>query len=122
MAKKDSLSKNLIIIDAADRPLGRVATEVAVTLRGKHLAAFLPNQVANIKVKVINISKARLSGNKAETKKYYRFSGYPGGLKQSTLGQEFNRHPLKLFRSIVEHMLPKNKLRRQWLRNLIISK
>lgn len=120
--KKKLTKSTSIEIDAAGRSLGRVASEVAIKLRGKHYASFVPNKVPDLEVKVINIDKALLLGSKAKTKHYYRFSGYPGGLKQSTLGQEFIKNPVRLFRSMVQHMLPKNKLNSVLLNNLTISK
>jgi large subunit ribosomal protein L13 len=110
----------LISIDAAGRSLGRVASEVALKLRGKHLPSFTPRVAPKFKVEVINIGQARFTGNKLLTKKYFRFSGYPGGLKVSTLQQEFAKHPDRLFRQMVRRMLPKNKLNSTLLRNLIV--
>ncbi len=120
--RKKIIKSNSIVIDAAGRSLGRVASEAAIKLRGKHLSSFYPNKVPDLEVKVINVDKIRLLGSKATSKQYYRFSGYPGGLKQTTLGYEFAKNPAKLFRSVVQHMLPKNKLNRVLLNNLTISK
>ena len=112
----------IITIDAAGRSLGRVASEVAVKIRGKHLPSFTPRLAPKLKVEVVNINKARFTGSKGLTKKYYHFSGYPGGLKVTSLQQEFAKNPVRLFRQMVSRMLPKNKLNSQLLRNLIISK
>lgn len=121
MKKINSKAQN-IIIDATNRSLGRVASEAAVKLRGKHLVSFTPNALPNIVVEIINLSKARFTGTKMEGKTYYKFSGYPGGLKESSLRNEFAKNPAKLFRHMVQRMLPKNKLNSRLLRNLIISK
>lgn len=111
-----------ITIDAANRSLGRVASEAAIKLRGKHLANFAPNVLPNLEVEIVNLLKAKFTGNKLENKIYYKFSGYPGGLKETTLKREFEKNPEKLFRRMVERMLPKNKLNSIFLRNLIITK
>lgn len=107
-----------ITIDAAGRSLGRVATEVANTLRGKNTVNFAPNVVPNIEVSVTNISQALFTGTKLEVKEYHRFSGYPGGLKTTTLKQEYEKDPVRLFRNTVKNMLPKNRLNAKFLQNL----
>ncbi|MDP3986235.1 MAG: 50S ribosomal protein L13 [Candidatus Veblenbacteria bacterium] len=107
-----------VIIDAQGQSLGRVASLVAITLRGKLLPTFRPNIEPGIQVEVVNVGKLRFTGSKLDTKSYHRFSGYPGGLKTTSLRQEFTRNPLRLFRRAVEHMLPKNRLSPRLMKNL----
>lgn len=119
---KNKNNTNIIVIDATGRSLGRVASEVAHKLQGKHLIAFARNKAPLLQIKVINVDKIRFTGNKLENKIYYRFSGYPGGLKKSNLRQEFTKNPIRLMRKTIEHMLPKNRLNRVMINNLTISK
>ncbi|HAO81707.1 MAG: 50S ribosomal protein L13 [Parcubacteria group bacterium GW2011_GWD2_43_10] len=121
MRQHNKSKATVITIDAAGRSLGRVASEAAIKLRGKHLASFAANKVPLLEVQVINIDKVRFTGSKLDTKKYYHFSGYPGGLRQTSLRQEFAKNPARLFRRIVKQMLPKNKLNSVLLNNLTIS-
>ncbi len=108
------------MIDAAGRTMGRVASEAAMTLRGKRLVTFAPNLVPAIQVVVSNVGQLRFTGTKLTTKKYHRFSGYPGGIKTTTLQQEFERDPIRLVRQAVSHMLPKNRLNSRLIKNLKI--
>lgn len=107
-----------VIIDAASKSLGRVATLAATKLRGKHLVTFAPNVVPAVSVAIINIAKLRFTGTKLDVKQYHHFSGYPGGLKTTTLRQEFTKDPIRLVRRAVQHMLPKNRLNARFMRNL----
>lgn len=109
-----------IIIDADNQTLGRLASRVAITLRGKLTVTYAQNVVPNIRVTVINAAKLRFSGTKLVGKQYHRFSGYPGGLKTTTLQQELDRDPAKLVRRAVSHMLPKNRLNARFIRNLTV--
>ncbi len=118
--KKDSV-KPSIIIDAAGKSLGRVASEVAIKLRGKDQVGYRPNKLSGVVVEVINIQQAKFTGNKLTGKKYYKFSGYPGGLKESSLRLAWQKNPSRVFRNMVAHMLPKNKLNSRLLVNLIIN-
>jgi len=107
-------------IDVKDKILGRVATEVAVILRGKNTPAFKPNVAPKVKVKILNADKIRLTGKKREEKTYKRYSGYPGGLKIIKFEDMFKKDPEKVFRITVKGMLPKNKLRDPRLSHLKI--
>ena len=109
-----------VTIDAQGQSLGRVASLVAITLRGKLLPTFQPNVEPGIQVEVVNVGKLRFTGSKLDAKSYHRFSGYPGGLKTTSLRQEFPRNPLRLFRRAVEHMLPKNRLSSRLIKNLSV--
>ena len=108
----------LIVIDATGRSMGRVASEAAAKLRGKHLVDFAPNLAPKLKVEIINVSQLRFTGTKLDVKLYHHFSGYPGGLKTTTLRQEFSKDPIRLVRRAVERMLPKNRLNAVMMRNL----
>jgi len=108
-------------IDAKDRVLGRVATEVAVILRGKNSPNFEPNIAPKAKVKILNIDKIKLSGNKLEDKNYKSYSGYPGGQKTVLFKTMFDKDPEKTFKKVVKGMLPKNKLRKEILKNLTVE-
>lgn len=106
------------MIDAAARPLGRVASRAAAILRGKHRPDFTPHQDAGDFVVVINAAKVRLTGNKAERKIYYRHSGYPGGIRARTAGKILATRPERLIESAVRGMLPKNRLGRRLFNKL----
>ena len=106
------------VIDAADRPLGRVATEVAVLLRGKHKPAYHPSQDVGDYVIVINAARVAATGRKLEQKKYYRHSGYLGGLKEQTLKELLAKRPERAIERAVRGMLPKTRLGRTQYRHL----
>ena len=106
------------IIDASGKRLGRLATEVARILIGKNKPDFLPYKLSNSKVIVFNTAKIVLSGDKFTDKRYYRHSGYLGGIKFSTFNELFDRDPNYPFKKAVYRMLPKNKLRDKMIRNL----
>ncbi len=106
------------VIDAEGVVLGRLATEVAHLLRGKHKAIFAPNVDTGDHVVVINASKLDVSLRKSEGKLYYRHSGYPGGIKSENLGHLLERNPERVVRLAVRGMLPKNRLSRAQLKKL----
>jgi len=106
------------IIDAAGKTLGRLATKIATILQGKNKPDFLPYKLSSNKVIVFNVVKIIITGNKVEGKKYYRHSGYLGGIKFSTFREVFEKNPLKPFHKAVYRMLPKNKLRDKMIKNL----
>jgi large subunit ribosomal protein L13 len=106
------------VIDAEGVVLGRLATEVAQLLRGKHKAIFAPNVDTGDHVIVINASKLDVSLRKSEGKLYYRHSGYPGGIKSENLGHLLERNPERVVRLAVRGMLPKNRLSRAQLKKL----
>jgi large subunit ribosomal protein L13 len=101
------------IIDAGDQILGRVATQAANLLRGKGKASFTPHVDCGDFVVVVNAAKVRVTGAKETDKRYYRHSGYPGGLSSMPVSEMRERHPDRLVRIAVEGMLPKNRLGRQ---------
>ena len=112
MAKPAEVEKKWWIIDAADKPLGRVSTEAARILRGKHKPIFTPNIDTGDFVIIINADKAILTGDKLDKKMYYHHSGYPGGLKEMTYRQLMQRRPVLAVEKAVKGMLPHNKLGR----------
>lgn len=109
-------------IDAADRILGRIATEVAVLLRGKNKPEFHPATPPTVKVVVFNTDKLRVSGKKMDQKLYRRHSGYHGGLKEVELWFLMERDSRRVLREAVMGMLPKNRSRAKMIRNLTLVK
>jgi len=106
------------VIDASDVVLGRLASQTAILLRGKHKPIFAPHVDTGDFVIVINAEKVALSGSKLTDKRAYRHSGYPGGLRSIAYGDLLARHPEKAVEKAVKGMLPKNSLGRQMLRKL----
>lgn len=109
-------------LDANGQILGRLATQVAVLLRGKNKSNFRPNMLVGDKVKIINAAKIVVTGNKMEQKMYYRHSGYLGNLKSFKLKEIMVKDPTEVLRKAIYGMLPANKLRRVWMKNLEITK
>ena len=112
------IERTWYVVDAQDVPLGRLASEVAQILRGKHKPTFAPHMDMGDYVIVINADKVAVSGNKESDKVYYRHSGYPGGLRSETLAELRNDHPTRLVENAVRGMIPKNRLGRQVLTKL----
>lgn len=110
-----------IEIDAANQSIGRLSTKVATLLRGKHLPSFQPHIFADIKVTITNLDKAKFTGNKMKTKEYHRFSGFPGGLYTRTLDDQWKRDPQEVFRMSVKRMLPENKTRSKYMKNILFK-
>ncbi|MDQ3887366.1 MAG: 50S ribosomal protein L13 [Actinomycetota bacterium] len=106
------------VIDAADVVLGRLASQAATLLRGKHKPTFAPHVDTGDFVIVVNASKVALSGNKGDRNFVYRHSGYPGGLKRRSFTEMLEKHPEKLVQRAVKGMLPKNKLGRAMAKKL----
>jgi large subunit ribosomal protein L13 len=106
------------VIDAAGRPLGRMASAIATVLRGKHRPEFSPHLSLGDNVIVINAEKVHLSGNKKEQKVYYSYSGYQGGLKIRSFRQVMDKDPGKIVRHAVKGMLPHNRLGRRFMKKL----
>jgi large subunit ribosomal protein L13 len=111
--KADEIQRDWWIVDAAGRPLGRLATEIARILRGKHKPSFTPHLDVGDHVIVINASQVRLTGNKADQKTYFRHSGYMGGEKHIPFKRMLERHPDRVIELAVKGMLPKNSLGRK---------
>ncbi len=112
------ISRNWFVVDASDKILGRLATAVAVRLRGKHKAEFTPHLDTGDFIVVVNASKVRTTGHKLDQKKYYRHSGWIGGLKETSLRDMLAKKPEDVIRKAVRGMLPKNRLGRAMLKKL----
>jgi large subunit ribosomal protein L13 len=120
VAKPSTIEKKWYVADAAGQTLGRLATVVADTLRGKRKPIYTPNIDTGDFVVIINAEKIVVTGNKLEKKMYYRHSGYPGGIKSEALGKLLGRRPEEVIRRAVKGMLPHNKLGAAQLRKLKI--
>src|SRR5690606_1160914 len=116
--KESEIERKWYIVDAEDAVLGRLATEVASILRGKHKPQFTPHLDAGDYVIVVNAEKVRVTGAKENQKMYYRHSRYPGGLRSMTFNQMIEKHPERVIEAAVRGMLPKNALGRRMLRKL----
>ena len=108
-------------IDVENKPMGRMASLAAILLRGKNEPNFQPNLVRDVKIKILNVSKIKLTGNKMREKEYKRYSGYPSGLKTVSFEKIFKKNPQEAFLKVVEGMLPKNRLRKKILKNLMFE-
>ena len=120
VAKEHEIEKNWHLIDASDKVLGRLATEIATILRGKNKPLFTPHMDAGDYVVVVNAERVALTGNKLEKKTYYRHSGYVGGLKETTAKEMLEKRPENLIKFAVKGMLPKTSLGRRQLTKLKI--
>lgn len=116
--KPDKVERKWYIIDAADKRLGRVATETVRLLRGKHQPYYTPHQEIGDFVVIVNADKVEVTGNKAQRKMYYRHSGYPGGLKSENFSQLIARKPVAPMEKAIKGMLPKGPLGRKLFRNV----
>ena len=117
-ANKNTVEKNWVLVDADGQTLGRLASKVAILLRGKHKPNFTPHLDCGDNVVVINSKKINLSGNKWEQKKYIRYTGYPGGQRSLNALEQFAKNPNSIIEKSVKGMLPKNKLGANLFRNL----
>ena len=118
IAKPSTIKRDWFVVDAADKTLGRLATEVARRLRGKHKADFTPTIDTGDYVVVVNAAKIRVSGKKVTDKMYYRHSGYTGNLKELRFEELHSRHPERIVELAVRGMMPKGPLGRAMLRKL----
>ncbi len=118
VAKEHEVVRDWFVVDLEDVVLGRAATEIARVLRGKHKAIYTPSVDAGDFVIVVNADKIKLTGNKLADKKYYRHTGYPGGIREITAGKLLEKKPEMLVQAAVKGMLPKNKLGRKMFRKL----
>jgi large subunit ribosomal protein L13 len=117
-AKPDSVKRDWYVVDASGKVLGRLATEVARRLRGKHKPEFTPNVDTGDYIVVINAGKVQVTGKKGTDKKYYRYSGYQSGLKVASVNELRARKPQRIIEEAVRGMLPKTPLGRAMLRKL----
>ena len=117
-AKPGEIAREWYVVDADGLTLGRLATQIADTLRGKRKPQYTPHVDTGDFVVVINAEKIAVTGAKLDQKRYYRHSGYPGGLRSRTLREQLDRRPTEVIRVAVKGMLPKNRLARQQLTKL----
>ncbi|MES1932072.1 50S ribosomal protein L13 [Salinisphaera shabanensis T35B1] len=117
-AKKDEVPGDWYVVDADGKTLGRLASEVATRLRGKHKPEYTPHMDVGDHIVVVNASKIKVTGKKPQQKIYYRFTGYVGNLKSITLEDQLSAHPERVIEHAVKGMLPKNPLGRQMARKL----
>ena len=115
---KETADKKWFIVDAQNQTLGRLSSQVAKVLRGKHKTCYTPHADCGDNVIVINAEKVSFSGTKLENKEYVRYSGYPGGQKFTSAQQLLEKHPERLIEKAIKGMLPKNTLGRALYRNL----
>ncbi|GBE58084.1 50S ribosomal protein L13 [bacterium BMS3Abin01] len=120
IAKPATIERNWRLVDARGQHLGRLATRIASTLRGKNKPEYTPHIDTGDFVVVINAKRVAVTGNKMQDKIYYRHSGYPGGLKERNLAQMMDRKPEEVLRLAVKGMMPKNRLARAQLKKLKI--
>jgi large subunit ribosomal protein L13 len=120
VATPDSRERNWLVVDASGKTLGRLATQIADILRGKRKPEYTPHVDVGDFVIVVNAERISVSGNKRQEKRYYRHSGYPGGLRSRTLEEMLARRPEEVIRLAVKGMLPRNRLGRAQLRKLKI--
>lgn len=113
MAKEGAVDRKWYVIDAAGLPLGRVATQAALMLRGKHKPTFTPNVDCGDFVIIINAKDAVLTGQKLQQKEYHHHSGYPGGLRSQTYGELMEKKPAFVMEKAIKGMLPHNRLGRK---------
>ena len=109
-AKPGEIQRDWYVVDAEGKTLGRLATQIADTLRGKGKPTYTPHVDSGDFVIVVNAEKIQVTGNKLDQKRYYRHSGYPGGLRSRTLREQLERRPTEVIRTAVKGMLPKNRL------------
>jgi len=116
--KPGDIERSWHVVDAADLPLGRLASEVAQVLRGKHKPMYAPHMDTGDFVVIVNADKVVVTSDKSQSKIYYRHSGYPGGIKAETFDSLIQRRPEAVLERAVKGMLPKNKLGRHMARKL----
>jgi large subunit ribosomal protein L13 len=116
--KEGEVTRDWVVMDAADQVLGRLATEAARILRGKHKPEFTPHLDTGDFVVIVNAERVKLTGAKLDQKVYYRHSGRPGSLKSETARERLDKYPERVIQAAVWGMLPKNRLGRKLLRKL----
>lgn len=117
-AKPHEVKRDWYLVDATDKVLGRLAAEIARRLRGKHKPEYTPHVDTGDYIVVVNVDKLRVTGNKAEDKKYYRHSGYPGGIHETNFLKLMQRNPTRVLEKAVKGMLPKGPLGYAMLKKL----
>ena len=117
-ARPKDIRREWFVVDATDKVLGRLATEVAQRLRGKHKPSYTPHLDTGDHIVIVNAEKVRVTGAKSEDKTYYRHTGYPGGIKEQSLREVLSTHPERVIQRAVKGMLPHNPLGRAMLKKL----
>jgi large subunit ribosomal protein L13 len=117
-AKAEDVERRWYVVDAEGQTLGRLATRIADALRGKGKPTFTPHVDSGDFVVVVNADKIAVTGKKLDEKRYYRHSGYPGGLRSRTLREQLERRPTEVVRTAVKGMLPRNRLARRQITKL----
>ena len=120
MEKKETVERKWYVIDAANKPLGRVATKAAHVLRGKHKVTFTPHIDCGDYVIIVNADKVKLTGNKLDQKMYYNHSGFPGGLRERNAKTMIEKYPVEMVERAVKGMLPHNRLGRSTSKKLFV--
>ena len=120
--KIDSMDKGWLLVDASDKTLGRLSTNIAKILMGKNKPEYTPHNDVGDYVVVINAEKIKVTGNKNEQKMYYRHTGYPGGIKSQSFNDLIASYPDRIITSAVRGMLPKNKLSNSVIKKLKVYK
>lgn len=118
MANENNIERKWLVVDAEGQRLGRLASEVAAILRGKHKATYTPHVDTGDYVIIVNADKIELTGNKLSDKKYYRHSGHPGGLKERTADEMRTKYPEQMLELAIKGMLPKGSLGRKMAKKL----
>lgn len=117
-AKPETVERDWFLVDADNKVLGRLATEIASRLRGKHKPEYTPHVDTGDYIVVVNAEKIAVTGNKFEDKLYHHHTGYPGGLKTASFREMIEKHPTRVIEAAVKGMLPKNKLGRAMFKKL----
>lgn len=117
-AKPETVERDWFVVDATDKVLGRIATEIASRLRGKHKPEYTPHVDTGDYIVVVNAEKVRVTGNKAKDKKYYHHTGYIGGIKEISFEKLIEKAPERALETAVKGMLPKGPLGRAMLKKL----
>jgi large subunit ribosomal protein L13 len=118
VAKPGEVERVWYVVDAADRTLGRLATQIATVLRGKHKPQYTPHEDVGDFVIVVDAEKIKVTGNKMDQKKYYWHTGYPGGIRERTLRRQLELHPERVIEHAVKGMLPRGPLGRRQLKKM----
>ena len=118
VANPETRQRDWYVVDAEGKTLGRLATRIADTLRGKHKPEYTPHIDTGDFVVVVNAEKIAVTGNKLRDKRYWRHSGYPGGIRSRTLGEMLDRRPEEVIRKAVRGMMPRNRLARKQITKL----
>ena len=117
-ARAEDMEREWFLVNAEGKTLGRLASEIAQVLRGKHKPIYTPHLDCGDYVIVVNAEKVRVTGRKLDQKMYYRHTGYPGGIKSISLRNQLQKHPERVLQAAVRGMLPKNRLGRKMLKKL----